>query len=89
MYNLGILILAGINMFAFIGVGIDKKRSRLKEPRLSEVWLLLWAVVGGALGVLLGMLFFHHKTRKVYWFFGISLLLIQQVVLFYWLFNKI
>jgi uncharacterized membrane protein YsdA (DUF1294 family) len=69
MYNLGILILVGINIFAFISVGIDKKRSRFKEPRLPEVWLLLWAVVGGALGVLLGMLFFRHKTQKFYFWF--------------------
>jgi uncharacterized membrane protein YsdA (DUF1294 family) len=89
MFNLGILILVGINMFAFIGVGIDKKRSRLKEPRLPEVWLVLWAVGGGALGVLLGMLFFHHKTRKVYLFLGVSLLLIQQVVVGYWLLTKV
>ncbi len=89
MWNLLIMLIGIVNISAFIVIGIDKKRSRLKEPRLPEVWLVLWAVGGGALGVLLGMLFFHHKTRKVYLFLGVSLLLIQQVVVGYWLLTKV
>ena len=53
-----------INLIAFITYGVDKKKAERHRFRIPEATLILLAAVGGGLGALLGMLFFHHKTRK-------------------------
>ncbi len=53
-----------INVLAFILYGIDKKKARDDKFRIPESRLILVAVLGGAIGALLGMVIFHHKTRK-------------------------
>ena len=53
-----------MNIIALIIYGIDKRRAVRLEWRLSESTLLLPAALGGAYGALMGMLLFHHKTRK-------------------------
>lgn len=74
--------LAAVNLFAFAWVGSDKKKSlKPGAERLPEVSFFFVSVFFAALGVLLGMLVFRHKTRKIYFPLGISLLLIQQIFL--------
>ena len=53
-----------MSIIALIIYGIDKRRAVRHEWRLSESTLLLPAALGGAYGALMGMLLFHHKTRK-------------------------
>ena len=53
-----------INVLAFALYGIDKKKAREDKFRIPESRLILVAVLGGAIGALLGMVLFHHKTRK-------------------------
>ena len=53
-----------MNIIAFVCYGVDKYRARHAKWRISEACLIMLAVLGGALGALLGMLLFHHKTRK-------------------------
>ncbi len=72
-----------INLFTFIFVGHDKKRSTEYAERTPEVMFFLLSVLFGSLGVFLGMFVFHHKTRKVYFPVGIGLLLLQQAGLLY------
>lgn len=79
------IALATINFFAFVMVGIDKRRSSHEHQRVPEVYFFLWAVFFASPGVLLGMLAFHHKTKKWSFIFGITLLVIQQSVLSYFL----
>ena len=59
-----VIYLIILNILAFACYGIDKKKAEKGKWRISEACLLTMAVLGGALGALLGMLFFHHKTRK-------------------------
>ncbi len=70
-----------INIFSFIFVGVDKKKSQLNAERSPEVMFFLLAAMFGSLGVFSGMLFFRHKTRKLYFIFGMTLLLLQQLLL--------
>lgn len=56
--------LSGICVFAFCLYGIDKRRAVHGRWRIPERVLILAAFLGGAAGALLGMLTFHHKTRK-------------------------
>ena len=70
-----------INLAAFIWVGLDKKRSVRNTERVPEVYLFFIAIFFASLGVFLGMLFFRHKTRKIYFPLGIGLLCVEQILL--------
>lgn len=75
--------LTAINLVAFIVYGIDKRQAIKGRWRISEATLFILALVGGALGALLGMLLFRHKTRKLKFQLGIPLILIMEVIVIY------
>ena len=81
--------LAAVNLAAFALMGLDKRRARRGAWRISEKALFLPAVLGGALGGLLGMRVFHHKTKHWYFRFGMPALLIVQIILAGWLAARI
>jgi len=58
-----------INIIAFAAYGIDKWKAKHNKWRISEMPLILLAFIGGALGALLGMKVFRHKTQ--HWKFKI------------------
>jgi len=78
----GYLIL--INFFAITIMWWDKRRARSDGWRVSERTLLLLGFIGGAIGLLIGMFGFRHKTRKGLFQFLIVLVLIVSLFL-YWL----
>jgi len=82
---LGLYLLL-VNGTAFLLMGIDKGRAKREAWRISEKTLFLPAVLGGALGGILGMRLFRHKTKHWYFRFGFPLLLIAQLTLGGWLF---
>ena len=53
-----------INVLAFLLYGLDKSFAVKRKWRIPEATLILVAVIGGAPGAFLGMLIFHHKTKK-------------------------
>ncbi len=53
-----------INIITFIIYGIDKYKSIKHKYRISENTLIILAILGGSLGALMGMISFHHKTKK-------------------------
>jgi len=63
------IYLLTINVIAFAAYGIDKWKARHGKWRISEMTLILLAFIGGALGALLGMKVFRHKTQ--HWKFKI------------------
>ena len=79
------LYLLAANLAAFALMGVDKGRARRGEWRVPERTLFLPAVLGGALGGVLGMRLFRHKTRHWYFRFGFPLLLIVQLAGLLWL----
>lgn len=83
-----IAALGSLNFLAFILVGIDKRRSSHDHQRVPELHFFLWAIFFASAGVLLGMLIWHHKTRKLSFTVGITLLLLQQLTLLYLLILK-
>lgn len=54
-----------INLIAFAAYGIDKAKARNGTRRIPEMTLIGLAEFGGAIGALIGMLAFRHKTRKI------------------------
>ena len=87
MERILVVYLLAINLLAFILYGIDKKRARKREWRISEKTLIGIAVIGGCVGAILGMHIFHHKTRHWYFRYGLPLILIIQVLLAWFLYN--
>lgn len=54
-----------VSVLAFLLCYIDKRKAIKGKWRISEDILLLISLCGGCFGFLLGMYFFHHKTRKL------------------------
>lgn len=69
-----------VNLCAFVLMGVDKRRAGRGRRRVRERTLLLFALLGGGLGGTLGMLLFHHKTRKWYFAYGLPLLAVAQLI---------
>lgn len=78
---------AAINLIGFFIMGIDKKRARNHAFRIPEAALFTVALIGGSLGSILGMKFFHHKTRHWYFVYGMPAILILQILLIIFLYN--
>lgn len=53
-----------INLITFILYGVDKKKAIGQKWRIPEKTLIGMAFLGGGIGAITGMSFFHHKTRK-------------------------
>ena len=74
-----IAYLCVVNIVAFAMFGIDKKRARKHQWRISEKALFISAIIGGSIGALLGMHIFRHKTKHWYFVIGIPVILIIQI----------
>ncbi|MCM1046009.1 MAG: DUF1294 domain-containing protein [Candidatus Gastranaerophilales bacterium] len=61
-------------------MGIDKKRAVRGAWRISERSLFLVAWLGGSLGCLLGMKFFHHKTKHWYFQLGMPAIFLLELI---------
>ena len=48
----------------FIIYGIDKYKSIKHQYRISEKTLIILPILGGSFGAFIGMIIFHHKTKK-------------------------
>ena len=70
--------LALTNLYAFILMGIDKRKAIKDVHRISEKALLTACGLFAAPGGLIGMHVFHHKTRKLKFKLGVPLMLIAQ-----------
>lgn len=76
---------AAINLVTFFVYGIDKYRAKRGAWRIPEKTLFLLPILGGSIGAIAGMKFFHHKTKHWYFKYGLPLILILQLALVVWL----
>lgn len=75
----GVLLL--LSLIAFVLYGADKRKAKKEKWRIRESTLLGFGFFGGAVGALLGMKLFRHKTKHWY-FWAVNLLgLAWQVAL--------
>ena len=77
-----------INCVAFVLYGIDKYKATKNKWRIPENTLILAAVIGGSVGALLGMNFFHHKTLHKKFTIGVPFILLLQIGLAAYFFFK-
>ena len=74
------LFLVIMNLLTFAVFGIDKWKAIHDRLRVPERTLWLLTVLGGALGALIGMQVFRHKTQHRSFRWGVPVLLIVQIV---------
>lgn len=76
-----IAIIAVINIFAFIVMANDKRKSIAggNTERIPEGILFFLATAFGSIGIYTAMLLLRHKTHKWYFQGGIPLLILQNV----------
>lgn len=72
--------LAGISAATLAFYGYDKVAAQAGRFRVPERVLLGLALIGGTPGALLGMLLFHHKTRKGSFLAALAVVLLVQIV---------
>lgn len=85
MKNILIYYLILINIIAFIVIYIDKQKAINHQWRIKESTLFFLSIVGGSLGTLLGMYTFHHKTKHIKFILGIPLIVILQILIFFFI----
>jgi len=79
-----------VNVAAFITMLLDKSQSRKAgAERISEGMLFFMATFFGSVGVFLGMLTFHHKTKQWHFILGIPMLILENCALLYFVYTYI
>ncbi len=72
-----------INIFLLILYGIDKLLAIKHKERISEFALIFISLCGGSIGGILGMIIFHHKTKKIkFWILNILFTLLWIIYFF-------
>lgn len=80
--NILVVYLLIVNIVAFGMYGADKQKAIRKQWRIPEAQLLGVAAIGGSVGALFGMQFFHHKTKKWKFRIGVPAILAAQLIWF-------
>ncbi|MBQ5489108.1 MAG: DUF1294 domain-containing protein [Clostridia bacterium] len=86
-----IIVLAFIfimSVVGFISMGADKQKAKKGKWRTPEATLFIIALLGGALGSVIGMQVFRHKTKHWYFALFMPLILVAQIALVAFLFVK-
>jgi uncharacterized membrane protein YsdA (DUF1294 family) len=73
--------LAAWSIPALILMGVDKSRAIRHRWRIPERTFFALAVLGGAIGIIVGMLVFRHKTNHRSFTVGVPLIGILQLIL--------
>jgi uncharacterized membrane protein YsdA (DUF1294 family) len=80
-----IVYLIIINVLALYLMAHDKSQARKRGRRVPEKNLFLVAAFGGALGGIVAMRVWRHKTKHVSFAIGMPAILIVQAALAVWL----
>ena len=72
-----------INIFTFFLYGIDKYKAIKSKKRIRELTFFLLSFLGGCFIGILAMKIFHHKTKKIRFYF-INILCIIIYILILW-----
>lgn len=70
-----------LSLILLILMYTDKQKAIKQQWRISEKTLFTLAIFGGAIGGVLGMYLFRHKTKHNRFAFGFSLLAAAQLFL--------
>ena len=83
-----VIYLMILNFITFIIFGLDKLKAKKHKWRIKVSTLLELCFLGGALGGLIGMYTFRHKTKQKCFIIGVPLMLMIQVIFIIFLYLK-
>lgn len=86
MNLLPVMFIISMSIIAFVAMGMDKRKAKQHKHRISEKTLWILAIVGGAIGSYVGMIFFRHKTKHLNFRIGFTLLAVIQFILLFWIY---
>ncbi len=69
-----------INIIGFLAMWWDKRMARKNRWRVSEQTLMSIAICFGAMGIMLGMRSFNHKTRHPKFTVGVPLIFVFELI---------
>lgn len=72
-----------INLSSLGIMYIDKRKSRRHKWRIPESVLISFALFGGAIGTLVAMELYRHKTKHNKFKLGIPVLVVVNLILYY------
>lgn len=75
------LFVGAISIITFFLFGVDKLKAKMGSYRIPEKVLIGFSFFFGAIGGVLGMYFFHHKTRKAKFYVLVPLFAALQIIL--------
>ena len=75
-----LIYLVIVNLLGILVMYIDKRKAKYGKWRISENTLLTISIIGGSIGILIGMYWFRHKTKKSKFTWGIPTILIIQII---------
>ena len=76
-----IIYLIAINIITFLVMGLDKWKAKHGSWRIQEATLFTLVLFGGGIGGILGMIVFHHKTKKAKFQIGFPAILLTEAAL--------
>lgn len=80
-YMTAALFVGAMSIITFFLFGIDKLKAKRGSYRIPEKVLIGFSFFFGAIGGVLGMYFFHHKTRKAKFYVSVPLFAALQIIL--------
>ena len=84
-----IIYLIAINIITFLAMGLDKWKAKRGSWRIQESALFTLVLFGGGIGGILGMIVFHHKTKKPKFQIGFPLITIAEIATLIYFFVKL
>ena len=78
-----ISFLVFINLLAFLMFALDKFRAVRREWRISVSLLFALSLAGGALGGLLSIYLFRHKTKTPLFKYGMPIVVLIQIAVIF------
>lgn len=86
MNSVGIWVIgyiAFLNIYLYYVMGKDKEYAKKNMPRIPESHFMTFSILGGALGCMLGMFHYRHKTKHNKFRIGLPVILAIQIVLIF------
>ena len=72
-----------INMIGFLIMLVDKGKAKKKKRRIAEKTIWFVSLLGGAVGTTIGMYVFRHKTKHRAFRYGLPILLLLEVLIYF------
>lgn len=77
-----------VNIVEFFLMYFDKRRAIKKKWRVPEFDLLVLGMIGGGIGGLLAQQLFHHKTRKMRFYFAFIFGTLVSIAILYFSYKR-